>query len=343
MSDNRKYYYLKLKENFYNSETMVILESMQDGLLYSNLLLKMYLMSLKSGGILMLNDHLPHTPQTIATFTRHQVGTVERALKVFLEFGLVEILTDGAYYMTDIQLLIGQSSTEGERKKKERMRLKRQKLLPSGGADICPPYSQGDICPPEIRDKRLDIRDKSIENRESESAHAYGRYQNVFLTDGELVDLQASFPTVWGQYIEKLSEYMASTGKRYQSHAATIRCWACEDVKKTVTHLCNRHDSVKEDETVRLRLPQKSGRSSSHYQGRFSLEVLNSCEITSEHVGKVWISSIASFQILLIVGRGIFDAVVIFPTDFMQRIDFAFVGSILRGKPDLVTAEYGIF
>lgn len=164
MSDNRKYYYLKLKENFYNSETMVILESMQDGLLYSNLLLKMYLMSLKSGGILMLNDHLPHTPQTIATFTRHQVGTVERALKVFLEFGLVEILTDGAYYMADIQLLIGQSSTEGERKKKERMRLKRQKLLPSGGADICPPYSQGDICPPEIRDKRLDIRDKSMLN-----------------------------------------------------------------------------------------------------------------------------------------------------------------------------------
>ena len=54
MSDNRKYYYLKLKENFYNSETMVILESMQDGLLYSNLLLKMYLMSLKSGGILVL-------------------------------------------------------------------------------------------------------------------------------------------------------------------------------------------------------------------------------------------------------------------------------------------------
>ena len=63
MSDNRKYYYLKLKENFYNSETMVILESMQDGLLYSNLLLKMYLMSLKSGGILMLNDHLPTRPR----------------------------------------------------------------------------------------------------------------------------------------------------------------------------------------------------------------------------------------------------------------------------------------
>ena len=70
------------------------------------------------------------TPQTIATFTRHQIGTVERAIKVFLEFGLVEILTNGSYYMADIQLLIGQSSTEGERKRKERMRLKRQNLLP---------------------------------------------------------------------------------------------------------------------------------------------------------------------------------------------------------------------
>ena len=68
MSDNRKYYYLKLKENFYNSETMVILESMQDGLLYSNLLLKMYLMSLKSGGILMLNDHpVSYTHLTLPT------------------------------------------------------------------------------------------------------------------------------------------------------------------------------------------------------------------------------------------------------------------------------------
>lgn len=248
MSDNRKYYYLKLKENFYNSETMVILESMKDGLLYSNLLLKMYLMSLKSGGILMLNDHLPHTPQTIATFTRHQVGTVERTLKVFLEFGLVEILTDGAYYMADIQLLIGQSSTEGERKKKERMRLKRQKLLPSGGADICPPYSQGDICPPEIRDKRLDIRDK--ENRECVGTPAYGRYQNVFLTDDELTELQKELPALWQTYVDRLSEYMASTGKQYQNHAATIRRWAAEDRKKAATQTRNRDYSVREGETV---------------------------------------------------------------------------------------------
>lgn len=252
MSENRKYYYMKLKENFFTTEKMVILESAQDGLLYSNLLLKMYLMSLKHNGILMLGDGLPHTPQTIATFTRHQIGTVERALKLFTEFGFVEVLTDGAYYMADIQLLIGQSSTEGERKKKERMRLKRQNLLPSGPADICPPYSRGDICPPEIRDKRLDIRDKSIENRECDNdARAHGKYENVFLSDREISELQEELSdSVLQDYIERLSEYMESTGREYKSHAATIRHWAGADRKGAAPPSRNRDYTVKEGEAI---------------------------------------------------------------------------------------------
>ena len=251
MAENRRFYYLKLKENFYNSETMVVLESMPDGLLYSNLLLKMYLMSLKSGGILMLNDHLPHTVQTIATFTRHQIGTVERAIKIFMEFGLVEVLTDGAFYMADIQLLIGRSSTEGERKKRERTRLQRQKLLPSGKVDICPPIDPVDKCPPilEIRDK--EYRDKSLENREGVCARAvYGRYQNVFLSNTELSELQADFPTVWQEYIERLSEYMASTGRTYKSHAATIRRWIADDRRKAASPARDRDYSVKDGDTV---------------------------------------------------------------------------------------------
>ena len=43
MSENKKYYYMKLKENFFSSEQMVVLETMPDGIQYSNLLLKMYL------------------------------------------------------------------------------------------------------------------------------------------------------------------------------------------------------------------------------------------------------------------------------------------------------------
>ena len=59
MADNRKYYYLKLKENYFDEDAIVLLESMQDGILYSNILLKLYLKSLKNGGKLQLDENIP--------------------------------------------------------------------------------------------------------------------------------------------------------------------------------------------------------------------------------------------------------------------------------------------
>ena len=207
MSDNRKYYYLKLKENYFDDDSIVLLESMQDGVLYSNILLKLYLKSLKHGGRLQLDEDIPYTAQMIATITRQQIGTVERALQIFLKLGLVEVLDCGTFYMSNIELLIGQSSTETERKRAARLQNKALSAPRTNGGHL------SDIRPPEIElEKEIEIK------REIEKGHpapAYGRYRNVFLTDEELADLQASFPTVWGQYIEKLSAYMASTGKSF--------------------------------------------------------------------------------------------------------------------------------
>ena len=244
MSDNRKYYYLKLKENYFDDDSIVLLESMQDGVLYSNILLKLYLKSLKHGGRLQLDENIPYTAQMIATITRQQIGTVERALQIFLKLGLVEVLDSGTFYMSNIELLIGQSSTEAERKRAARLQ---NKALSAPRTKV---GHLSDIRPPEIE---IELEKEIERKREIEKGHparTYGRYQNVFLTDEELADLQASFPTVWGQYIEKLSEYMASTGKRYQSHAATIRRWAGEDARKAAPPSRNRDYSVKEDETV---------------------------------------------------------------------------------------------
>lgn len=156
MSDNKKYYYLKLKENFFDSDNMVLLESMQDGILYSNILMKMYLKSLKNNGMLILNDAIPYNTQMIATVTRHQVGTVEKALKVFEQLGLIDILDGGTIYMSDIELFVGKSSTEGDRKRAERMKLKQAENLALGQmSDIHPPELEiekeiyNNICSPE--------------------------------------------------------------------------------------------------------------------------------------------------------------------------------------------------
>ena len=59
--------------------------------------------------------------------------------------------------------------------------------------------------------------------------HKYGSYKNVLFTDEEYAKLQAEYPADYAERIERLSEYIASTGKSYKSHLATIRAWARKD------------------------------------------------------------------------------------------------------------------
>ena len=227
MSDNRKYYYLKLKENYFDDDSIVLLESMQDGVLYSNILLKLYLKSLKHGGRLQLDENIPYTAQMIATITRQQIGTVERALQIFLKLGLVEVLNSGTFYMSNIELLIGQSSTEAERKRAARLQNKALSAPRTNGGHL------SDIRPPEIE---IELEKEIEKEREGETGHpapaAYGRYNNVILTDTELSGLKTELTDKWEYYIDRLSCHIASTGKQYHSHAATIYKWAQEDAAK---------------------------------------------------------------------------------------------------------------
>ena len=117
MSDNKKYYYLRLKDNFFDSDELKILESMKDGYLYSNILLKLYLRSLKNDGKLVVNDRIPYNSEMLASVTGHQVGTIKQALSMFKELGLIEVLENGAIYMLDIQNFIGKGSTEADRQR----------------------------------------------------------------------------------------------------------------------------------------------------------------------------------------------------------------------------------
>lgn len=59
--------------------------------------------------------------------------------------------------------------------------------------------------------------------------HRYGEYKNVLLSDADMEKLKDEFPTDYEQRIERLSEYIASTGKAYKNHLATIRTWARKD------------------------------------------------------------------------------------------------------------------
>ena len=236
MSNNKKYYYLKLKENFFNSDEIILIESMQDGMLFSNILLKLYLLSLKFNGYLRLNENMNYTAQMIATLTRHEVGTVERALRVFYEFGLIVSTADGSIYMADIEGMVGESSTEADRK-----RLARAKANQGQIADKCPTDVQAlsENRPPETEiEKETDIKTEIDSDRE-----IYGRYKNVSLTPSEYESLKNEYPVHADKYIERLSEYMETKGKSYSNHYATILSWLKQDIKPT-NYSCKEGESL---------------------------------------------------------------------------------------------------
>jgi len=232
MADNRKYYYLKLKETYFDDDAVVLLESMPGGETYSNMLLKLYLKSLKFNGRLMLSENVPYTAQMLSTVTRQSEETVKTALSMFTGLGLMQTLNDGSLYMTNIELFIGQSSTCADRKRRAQMALKAGRLLP--GCEISPPKREisppkCEISPPEIE------REKEIETEREKKTPppGLGRFQNVFLSEQELSLLQEELPQKWQYYIQRLSSHMASTGRQYRSHLATLLKWAQEDGGKS--------------------------------------------------------------------------------------------------------------
>lgn len=123
----KSYYYLKLKDNFFESDEMKVLESLENGYLYSNILLKFYLKSLKNEGRLTFNEFIPYDAKMLATITGHNVDVVEKAIKVFQSMHLIEVLDNGAIYMLDIQQMIGSISSEGIRKAQYREKIKIEK------------------------------------------------------------------------------------------------------------------------------------------------------------------------------------------------------------------------
>ncbi len=145
MADNKRYYYLKLKENFFDRAEIKTIEGMQSGYEYICIIQKMYLRSLSREGKLMLTDTIPYDLQTLSSVLGHKQNAIKMAIEIFSKLNLCEILDDKSIYMTEIQNFIGESSTEADRIREYRLKINenKQKLLSS---DV----QMYDKCTPEL-------------------------------------------------------------------------------------------------------------------------------------------------------------------------------------------------
>lgn len=96
-----------------------------------------------------------------------------------------------------------------------------------------------------VSGSKNDINKNNIVRMREQERNAHGSQKNVYISDEEYEALSAEF-TECDEYIERLSLYMASTGKDYSSHAATIRKWILQDKPKKQ----ERNYDCKEDESL---------------------------------------------------------------------------------------------
>ncbi len=128
IADNqtKRYYWLKLKDNFFEREEIQLIESLPNGKEYILLLLKLMMLSINSEGRLVVKNLFPYNPQMLATITHTNIDTVRSAIDVFIKFGLMSTLDDGTLYMNEVQALLGSETEFAAKKREYRQNLKNQ-------------------------------------------------------------------------------------------------------------------------------------------------------------------------------------------------------------------------
>jgi len=151
MADNEKYYYIKLKDNYFDQDNIRVLESMKNGHTYSLIIIKMYLKASKTAGQLMMTQRIPYDPSnvdTLASVLGHDVDHVKEAIRLGVQLDLIKIIDGREIWMTEIQNMIGQSSTEADRVRLYRKELDAKALPESKDVQMY------DKCTPELEKER---------------------------------------------------------------------------------------------------------------------------------------------------------------------------------------------
>ncbi|MFW2581063.1 phage replisome organizer N-terminal domain-containing protein [Aliarcobacter butzleri] len=116
----KKYYWLKLKEDFFERDEIKIIESQKNGKDYINFYFKLLLKSLKTDGTLRFKDAIPYNLEMLSTITNCNVDTVNTAINTFIELGLMEKWEDGTFFMIEVQNMVGSETTWADKKREYR-------------------------------------------------------------------------------------------------------------------------------------------------------------------------------------------------------------------------------
>lgn len=165
MAEAKKFYWLKLKRDFFKRHDIRIIEEMPNGKDYVLFYLKLLLESIDHEGSLRFSDTIPYNEQMLSVVTNTNVDIVRSAMKLFIELGMMSICDDQTIYMAEVDKMIGSAADNDGANRVRRFREKQKHLALQSVTD----------CVTDDNERKRIEKDKDIEleiEREKESSFA---------------------------------------------------------------------------------------------------------------------------------------------------------------------------
>lgn len=187
MDDRKRYYWIKLKTDFFDIPTIDWLMEQEDGCAYVVLYIKLCLLTANQGGALVRQIGemiIPYEPKKIAEVTRFSINTVTVALELYKRLGLIYVTEDGIMMLAGVDTMVGSeaANSNAQRQRRFRERRRQEESLPApideepeNSADVAPEplqnvteTAENDVTEPvteSVTKRNVEIRDQSLEIR----------------------------------------------------------------------------------------------------------------------------------------------------------------------------------
>ena len=228
MADEKRYFWLRLYDDFFASKRIKRLRSLAGGDTYTIIYLKMQLKALKTEGYLYFDKVMTDFAEELALDIDEKPDDVRVTVQYLLSVGLLECSADGEeFFLTYLPNLIGSETASAQRVRDFRNKKKEEKALHCNKS-VTEVKQVGNA---EIEIEKEKEKEIEIEKREKITKHKHGEYGHVMLTDDQykkLCDDYGEEATL--KAIKKVDEYCQQYGKSYKDYNLTLRKWGYDGI-----------------------------------------------------------------------------------------------------------------
>lgn len=190
----KRYFWLKLPEEFFDDDTVRFIEEQENGIAYSNFYLKLCLKALKSEGKLIRvvgDKYIPYDTKALSKLTGVPIDTVANAMRLFGEIGLIEFTDTKEIYLRQLNELIGSETEKAKLMRRKRAQEKAQ----------------------------ISVMSNNVTKTSNIVTNSGNNVQKCYLYKEKEIDIEKKINTLSGgpDYVKQIVEYLNErTGKKYR-------------------------------------------------------------------------------------------------------------------------------